>query len=369
MVVDKYSIYIKHLQNMAEDSSFKPSDRQKFKGWLRKWQNARIPLLCCLFVEILSPAKFLSLAFQDEKIDIVSSVSRVENAYSQLKRIEKKEMEELPTVKRFLQKVEKVGDNFFLEDVILNGFQEAKKTVSASKELLLNAIKDAMETRLDISENKYVKSAAVILNTEGWEKKSDVETDTPYDNTFADKDIAQLYDHFIVPLSNAGIGTLSDLLEQWHNLVSYTVRYLDPSRTHYFRVWRRIFDSQKRQDWQMVLVLVELLFAIPISNAKVERLFSQMKRVKTDSRSSLTEDRLNSLLRIGLEGPDIKDFNPTAAVKLWMETANRRIHQTKRKKYKARESTKKRPKVLIDDPASQSSSQTDDNDSSDSEVL
>ena len=34
--------------------------------------------------------------------------------------------------------------------------------------------------------------------------------------------------------------------------------------------------------------LVELIFSIPISNAKVERLFSLMNRVKTDSRAALS---------------------------------------------------------------------------------
>ena len=62
LMLDKFGIYLQHLQSMSEDKSFKSADRQKFKGWLRKWQQARIPLLACLFLEILSPAKMLSLA-------------------------------------------------------------------------------------------------------------------------------------------------------------------------------------------------------------------------------------------------------------------------------------------------------------------
>jgi hypothetical protein len=51
----------------------------------------------------------------------------------------------------------------------------------------------------------------------------------------------------------------------------------------------------------MVLLLVELLLSIPISNAKVERMFSLMNRVKTDFRASLTENTLNNLIRIRME--------------------------------------------------------------------
>ena len=46
------------------------------KGWIeqsskdgRKWGNARYPLLAALYIEILSPAKALSLAFQKEDTD------------------------------------------------------------------------------------------------------------------------------------------------------------------------------------------------------------------------------------------------------------------------------------------------------------
>jgi hypothetical protein len=81
-------------------------------------------------------------------------------------------------------------------------------------------------------------------------------------------------------------------------------------------MWRRIFDSGRRDEWHMVLILVELLFAIPISNAKVEWLFSQMKRIETDSCASLSESKLNSLIRIGAEGPKLEDYDPTPAIKL-----------------------------------------------------
>ena len=72
---------------MSEDKSYKSADRQKFKGWLRKWQQARISLLAHLFVEILSLAKVLSFAFQDNDIDTVSSIQRLETAKKQLARL------------------------------------------------------------------------------------------------------------------------------------------------------------------------------------------------------------------------------------------------------------------------------------------
>ena len=77
MIIDKYGIYISHLENLAEDKTYKPKERQTFKGWLTKRSYARIPLLCSLFLEILKSSKILSLCFQKEEIDIVYVVNMI----------------------------------------------------------------------------------------------------------------------------------------------------------------------------------------------------------------------------------------------------------------------------------------------------
>ena len=50
------------------------------------------------------------------------------------------------------------------------------------------------------------------------------------------------------------------------------------------------------------------------TNAKLERVFSRMNRVKTDRPSSLTRDRLNVLLRICEDGSSYEEFNPGASI-------------------------------------------------------
>ena len=342
---------------MSEDLSFKAADRSKFKGWLRKWQQARIPLLACLFVEILSPAKALSLAFQGEEIDTVSSISYIETAKKQLQQLERKNLEELPTVKRFLEKVKEEADGkFTYQNVTLPSFEAAKDAAREAKKVLLGQIKDAMQSRLEVAENPHVVNAAIVLNTEGWERSDE---NGEEDVTFADNCLTELYDHFKVPLLNAGAdGSLHDLLEQWHSLLDYSKRDLNPSRSPYLRVWRRIFDSDRRSDWSMILLLIELLFTIPISNAKVERLFSLMNRVKTDSRAALGEETLNSLTRIRMEGPKLEDYDPMPAIQLWASSATRRPNQRKRKSYRPREAAKK-SKVLIDHSSTDDSADED----------
>lgn len=187
--------------------------------------------------------------------------------------------------------------------------------------------------------------AATMLNCEGWEKRDDNGED---DVEFADGCVAELYKHFKEPLSKAGLnGPLGELLDQWHHLIEYTKQYLQPSKTPSLRVWRRIFDSSRHNEWNMVLILVELLFAIPISNAKVERLFSLMNCVKTNARATL-------------EGPELQDYDPAPTIELSLSSAHRCPYQKARKKYKTSQGSAKMTKALIDDSSTEESSAEDE---------
>lgn len=91
--------------SVDSEKAFKSTDRQKFKSWLKKWQQPRIPMRSALLIELMAPTKILSLAFQDKQIDIVFSVTRIGKAKEQLERLEKRKFKELPIVERLLDKV------------------------------------------------------------------------------------------------------------------------------------------------------------------------------------------------------------------------------------------------------------------------
>ena len=66
-----------------------------------------------------------------------------------------------------------------------------------------------------------------------------------------------------------------------------------------------------------VLMIFELLMVVPFTNAKVERIFSRMARVKIDWRNRFGLDRLDAVLRIGEDGPEMTNFDPLNAMTLW----------------------------------------------------
>ena len=63
---------------------------------------------------------------------------------------------------------------------------------------------------------------------------------------------------------------------------------------------------------------------LPPHTADCERDFSNMKLIKTDIRNRMSENTLDCLMRISLEGPPLEKFPYERAVKLWASKKNRR---------------------------------------------
>ena len=98
-------------------------------------------------------------------------------------------------------------------------------------------------------------------------------------------------------------------------------------------------NSELKSERKNVLHLSEILFVMPFTNAKLERMFSRMLRVKSDWCNQLTRDHLGSLLRINEEGESLKIFNPEPAINLWFNDIVRRLRASSH-----RNSTMKRQK-------------------------
>lgn len=70
-----------------------------------------------------------------------------------------------------------------------------------------------------------------------------------------------------------------------------------------------------------ILVLAELLFSLPTSNGKLERVFSQLNVIKTEKRTLLSNESLDDLL-------------PDSAIDIWWKEKVRQPNQRGRKNYK-----------------------------------
>ena len=147
-----------------------------------------------------------------------------------------------------------------------------------------------------------------------------------------------LYEHFNIPLASAGVTVSSVyLLNQWHEFFQYFCNTFSEC----MKTWQRIFSSPWCCAWKEILTLVELLFIIPVGKAKVERMLSKLKHIKTGFRASLTTDRIESLLCIIEQCAELENYGITNAVRLWHNCKDRHPNQKPHRNYRQRVLSKK----------------------------
>lgn len=75
------------------------------------------------------------------------------------------------------------------------------------------------------------------------------------------------------------------------------------------------------QRFPLIKTLLNITCTLPISNAEVERIFSQLKLIMTDKRNKLKVENANKLLLVKLNKFD----NFDEAVRKWKSQKNRRL--------------------------------------------
>ena len=87
-------------------------------------------------------------------------------------------------------------------------------------------------------------------------------------------------------------------------------------------------EGQDIENVKHILPLVNIMLTISPSTADCERGFSAMNKIKTESRTSMSQDTLKNLMRISIDGPNLNEYNATDSVVHWMNSSRgtRHIH-------------------------------------------
>ena len=106
------------------------------------------------------------------------------------------------------------------------------------------------------------------------------------------------------------------------------------TKIDYLEVWKSIFTNDNvKRECKNVLHVIELLLITPFTNAKLERVFSRMNRIKTESRNRLGQERLDTQIRVVEVGVNIIEFNPDPHIEKWYANKVRRINGAKSRNY------------------------------------
>ena len=335
-VVSKFGAYTSHLAALSEDSSVKAADRAKLKGYLNKWLDAKYLLGCAFFVDLLLPCSIFSKVMQSDTLDVLSAFTSLLRSVKELNKLCSKGLEHWPTYTATQKKIsEENGENVY-QCQALKRVAQAKEHYSSRHQEYCSSVTTCLKTRLAWSDLQLIRDVIFVLETQGWfVDEDDAEAaGSGSEQASSREPIVRLAEgHFKVPLEGAGVD-IDRLPEEFHEILLHATQFISLSTTGYQAVWWRLFHAPNASDWSNILTLVRLLFTLPVSNGKLERVFSTLKLIKVDKRSLLANDTLDDLLVLNTDRVPMKEFKPDRSIHMWWNAKTRRPNQHPRKVYK-----------------------------------
>jgi len=326
-ILSKYGAYTSHLAALSQDNTLKSTDRAKMKGYYDQWIDAKYLLGCALFVDLYSPVAILSKLMQKDDLDILAALTGLLNSVKELDKLKSKPLTQWPAFATTLDKCTIAGESVTYQCQELKRFTFAKTYYENHYNEYCDRITQCTRERLCWSDIQLLRDIIFVLATQGWQKAVDEKNDL--------KAVDRLVDKFCSPLNGAD-AQVNEIHAEFEAMMHYATQYISLSTLEYRSVWWRLYHAPSASEWSNTLILVELLFSLPASNGKVERVFSQVNLIKSNRRVQLSTETLNDLLTIATHTESIEDFNPDPAIDLWWKDKVRRPSQKPRKPYKKR---------------------------------
>ena len=268
-----------------------------------------ILLLCDALPHVSHLSKCFQIADCDYSI-IPRMVTSTVQAIQQLKRIDGVNMKGL---KAYLEQIENAGIDITTHSNL--GDDYFQKSIKAP---YLDKLVSNIEARFD---DKSIMASFDIFNPAKLPHLSDPPSIEELEH-FADygnNSVKTLVDQF-----QDIVADCFECLEEWSSFRQFLKENCNEMK-HRDIVSRLCCDSTWAAIYPNITTFAKICRVVPIHTADVERTFSQLKLIKTSRRNRMNEKTLDSLLRIATEGPPVKDFQVTEAVKLWASKKNRRL--------------------------------------------
>ena len=103
---NRFGAYLCHMISLTEDPAVKAVDKQKLKGYIKKWHDGKVFVGCAFIHDLLKPCSVLSKVLQDEELYIIDSIEAIMKTNKAIERIKTLNLEDLPTVSQVMSRVQ-----------------------------------------------------------------------------------------------------------------------------------------------------------------------------------------------------------------------------------------------------------------------
>ena len=263
------------------------------------------------------------------KSDILGALTCLLKTLKETDKLSSMPLVEWPTYAATLKKCTEDNGSTIYQYQQLKKYSEALRYYASQYEEYCSRVSQCIKSRLSWSDLQLMRDIIFVFALHGWEKLIEDNNDMAA--------IDRLVERFASPLEGAQ-ADINLMKTEFTDMIGYTVQYISLSSIDYHSVWWRLFNAPNSAEWSTILVLDELLFSLPASIGKLERIFSLLGTIKVEKRSRLTNESLNDLLLLKSDKTPLSNFNPDPSIDLWLSAKSRGPSQKKIKEYRQRRS-------------------------------
>jgi len=292
--------------------AFMGSQKDPKSGFEKTLKEFKFVATISLLMDVIPILTFLSLVFQREHVDLSSIQAAIKSTVSQVAALKTKDG-------KFLSEVLPPKDSashVMFKDVQIHIKKGEIQQFTSMKLKFLDNILENLNKRFPDDSNQ-IMSCLSILSLRGIRFHENF-------SSFGAKEIDCLLNHYGKDKGNSKALVCSDqCLLEWQYLKELVINQQYPTG-EMESLWRLI-ESHHAEEVPNLIRLAAIALVLPTNTAACERGFSAQNRIKDSSRCRLTPNRLNCLMTISIEGPDLKEFNFSAAFQEWAKKKRRAL--------------------------------------------
>ena len=309
---DKYNIIYTHFDHVSQagpgQATAEVRGRATFLAKkLRDWKVLRF-----LFhlQDVLSVVSTLSETLQKIKLTCVDFLDALERANLELLLLANEPGEKLQGF--FAELVEDMGRYDFRGTELRNRRDLDYTDLKEIVQTVIQKVNGRLENAGDPT--RPILSAARIFDTKVW-------PDTREDLAlFGNDELLTLSGHFQEVLQRMGCQAQA-LPQEWTQAKAHLGNQIINQRQPRVDDRPAMASLYGHQDYRArfknLLMLLDIVLALPVSSSTCERGFSAVKRIKSDWRSNLSTGMMNHLLMVSIQGKSTEEYVADIAIQRW----------------------------------------------------
>ena len=138
------------------------------KGYILKWQNSKVLIVCAFFLDLLKPAAKLCKALQESKVCVVGAIETLRKTSAANEKVKGTPFEELPTVKKILSKIKQKNGSVTHQGVEVTKYDQAIVFLKFHHPEYVKLVQACLRNRIKVQSTELLYHTLTILVTNWW---------------------------------------------------------------------------------------------------------------------------------------------------------------------------------------------------------